>query len=214
MTRQRASRISYNFISVLRRHLLRGFQQALRLLPRLTSKKLQSAFTIVELLIVVVVIAILAAIAIVSFTGIQQRARDSKRVSDVATITKALELYYIDNGQFPSGGGSTVMSSNWATTADASWQNLADDLKPYLSKLPTDPISTAGISITTASSNGYDYAYYTTPGTTYCGVGARKLYMLVYRLEGSSQTNSLIGDCTGTSVGPYTGASTTRVVKS
>ena len=55
-------------------------------------------FTIVELLIVIVVIAILAAITIVAYNGIQGRALDSTRLSDLATIRKALEAYKTVNG--------------------------------------------------------------------------------------------------------------------
>lgn len=64
-------------------------------------QKTKSGFTIVELLIVIVVIAILAAISIVAYNGIQQRARDAERAQDIATIQKVLEMYYIDNGTFP-----------------------------------------------------------------------------------------------------------------
>lgn len=46
-------------------------------------------FTIVELLIVIVIIAVLAAITIVAFSGMQARARDSRRVSDMRTIQKS-----------------------------------------------------------------------------------------------------------------------------
>lgn len=49
-------------------------------------------FTIVELLIVIVVIAILAAITIVAYNGVQSRARDNIRKSDLAAITKLVEV--------------------------------------------------------------------------------------------------------------------------
>ena len=58
-------------------------------------------FTIVELLIVIVVIAILAAISIVAYNGIQQRARDSERQSDINVMQKQLELFYVDKGYYP-----------------------------------------------------------------------------------------------------------------
>ena len=54
------------------------------------TTKQQSGFTIVELLIVIVVISILAAIALASYNGVQNRARESKRDSDVATYYKAI----------------------------------------------------------------------------------------------------------------------------
>lgn len=55
----------------------------------------RAGFTIVELLIVVVVIAILAAITIVAYNGIQQTARDSIRKNDIANVAKALHLYNV-----------------------------------------------------------------------------------------------------------------------
>jgi prepilin-type N-terminal cleavage/methylation domain-containing protein len=58
-------------------------------------------FTIVELLIVIVVIAILAAITIVAYNGIQTRARTAEKVSDVSAVMKQLELFYADNGYYP-----------------------------------------------------------------------------------------------------------------
>lgn len=54
------------------------------------------AFTIVELLIVIVVIAILASISVVAYNGIQQRARDSQRKSDLAQIAKAVGIRSVD----------------------------------------------------------------------------------------------------------------------
>ena len=56
------------------------------------AKHKQTGFTIVELLIVIVVIAILAAITIVAFNGIQNRANDTAVKSDLANIAKQLEV--------------------------------------------------------------------------------------------------------------------------
>ena len=58
----------------------------------------QKGFTIVELLIVIVVIAILAAITIVAFNGIQQRARNSQIIQGVTTYEKAIRLYQAGTG--------------------------------------------------------------------------------------------------------------------
>ena len=75
-------------------------------------KKSMSGFTIVELLIVIVVIAILAAITITIFQGVSARARDSKRKSDVALIAKKLKLYSIDNSNMFETGSGCASSGN------------------------------------------------------------------------------------------------------
>ncbi len=67
-------------------------------------------FTIVELLIVIVVIAILAAISVVAYSGIQERARMSYLLSDIAAIKKAMELYKADHGHYPPCPGDPTPS--------------------------------------------------------------------------------------------------------
>jgi general secretion pathway protein G len=185
----------------------------MRLQSNSSGRTNQRGFTIVELLIVIVVIAILAAITIVAYNGVQVRARDSQRRSDVTAIKKALELYYIDNGKFPSGNGSTSINSGWSTTADASWANLATALRPYLATLPTDPTSTPNISVINSSTTGMDYAYFADYGGSYCGAGVSQTYLLAYRLEGSAQENQPIGTCVSPFLGLYSGASNVRVSK-
>lgn len=72
-------------------------------------------FTIVELLIVIVVIAILAAISIVAYTGIQSRARDTTRQSDISQVQKLVQAYYAIHGSYPVTTSS--MSTSGVTTA-------------------------------------------------------------------------------------------------
>ena len=65
-------------------------------------EKNSRGFTIVELLVVIVVIGILAAITIVSYTGISQKATNSSLQSDLANASNQLKLYYTDNGAYPA----------------------------------------------------------------------------------------------------------------
>ncbi|MFZ1301443.1 MAG: prepilin-type N-terminal cleavage/methylation domain-containing protein [Candidatus Microsaccharimonas sp.] len=174
----------------------------------------QRGFTIVELLIVIVVIAILAAITIVAYSGIQTRARDTLRSDGVSKIVKALELYYTDNGRYPAGSGSTTINTGWSTTADASWTNLATALNPYLATLPKDPTSVPNTSVLTVA-NGYNFAYFSNnaAGISYCGSTQNQMYILVYRFEGQAQVNTLNGACAASPLGPYSGASNYRMTK-
>src|SRR4051812_7764221 len=68
----------------------------------ISLKKRQSGFTIVELLIVIVVIGILATLVIVTFTGIQQKARNSQRQTDINALDSHIEAYYAQTGSYPS----------------------------------------------------------------------------------------------------------------
>lgn len=103
----------------------------------LTRSK-QAGFTIVELLIVIVVIGILAAITIVAYNGIQERAEATKIVSQAAAYIKGLKTWEVDLGRpttssciAPAGsitGGVCTSSDAWGANApyDTTFnQNLA-----------------------------------------------------------------------------------------
>lgn len=82
--------------------------------------KHSSGFTIVELLIVIVIIAILAAITVVAYNGVQDRAKTSKRDSDVSLYIKAILAARINDnkvlkditGSTWSAGSCSVSSGN------------------------------------------------------------------------------------------------------
>ena len=129
-----------------------------------TKNKHQSGFTIVELLIVIVVIAILAAISIVAYNGIQQRGRDGQRKADISTIKKALEMYRLDNNTYPSCVGT---ASSCLTTAL---------IPKYINRFPSDPSDTAP----------YNYMYaapYRKTGSTTYEPTSTDNYILGIKLE-------------------------------
>jgi prepilin-type N-terminal cleavage/methylation domain-containing protein len=76
--------------------------------------KKQKAFTIVELLIVIVVIGILAAISLVAYSSTQQRARDSDRKSDITILAKAFAMYKADTGTAAGAGSGCGSGGNGA----------------------------------------------------------------------------------------------------
>ena len=82
--------------------------------------KKEKGFTIVELLIVIVVIAILAAIVIVAYNGVQNRARDTQYKTDASSIVKVAEALNADTGAYPTGTDTATLTAsfNSGTTAD------------------------------------------------------------------------------------------------
>src|SRR5690606_32457113 len=68
--------------------------------------KTKSGFTIVELLIVIVVIAILAAISVVAYTGIQQRANNTLRITAAKEWVKSIEAYLAVHNAYPATLGA------------------------------------------------------------------------------------------------------------
>ncbi len=68
----------------------------------MTLNRKQQGFTIVELLIVIVVIGILAALVITTFTGINKKARDTERTTDIKALHGQIEAYYAQNGKYPT----------------------------------------------------------------------------------------------------------------
>lgn len=94
-------------------------------MQELTKRKTVSGFTIVELLIVIVVIAILAAISIVAYRGIQERARASQASSALAQAKKKLELYKVDASTTPYPTTGNLASAG-ITDSDVSYQYTSD----------------------------------------------------------------------------------------
>ncbi len=97
-----------------------------------------------ELLVVIAIIGILSSIVLANLNGSRQRARDAARVGDVKSVQLALELYFDNAGNYPSG----TMSGN----PPAGLQNA---LAPtYIATVPILPLSSDTYSY---SSSGNTY---------------------------------------------------------
>lgn len=95
-------------------------------------KKREFGFTLIELLVVMAIIGMLASIVMTGVNLTRRKARDAQRVANMRVIRDALNIYYNDNGSYPSTGGG------WqGTTCGA---NYITGLTPNIIRtLPKDP---------------------------------------------------------------------------
>src|SRR5680860_564302 len=105
--------------------------------PKLRRTSLvQSGFTIVELLVVIVVIGILAAITIVSYTGISQRAIAASLQSDLTNASQQLKLFQVENSAYPSTIRCDIPDSSTNKCLKASGSNAFTYPAPNNSSTP------------------------------------------------------------------------------
>jgi prepilin-type N-terminal cleavage/methylation domain-containing protein len=137
--------------------------------PRL--KKSGEGFTLIEILVVIAIIGLLASVIITSITKARYRSRDTKRVSDLKQIQKALEIYISNHGSLPSPsayGRSNVSPGWWDGWWDLSTNSAGNGFMNFLvtdgimSKVPVDPTNSPS-GYNGALGNGYQYFYYVAP---------------------------------------------------
>ena len=98
--------------------------------------KRQSAFTLIEILVVVAILAILAAIVVPRVMDRPDEARKVAAKADVAAIVQALKLYRLDNGFYPSTdqGLAALVQKPASSPVPGNWKQGG-----YLERLPKDP---------------------------------------------------------------------------
>jgi len=102
------------------------------------------SFTLIELMIIIAILGVLAALISGNFITSLKKGRDARRKADLEQIQRALEMYYEDNRSYPTSlnFGGQLCHPNGC------------DVKVYMQKIPTDPVS------------GNNYVYIST-GQTY-----------------------------------------------
>jgi len=116
----------------------------------------RNSFTVVELLLVIAIIGLIAAVIIVATIGARAKARDTKREAELDQIRKSLESYFIDKDKYPT-------TTDWISLEDESnpeTQTFIQKMKPnYLSIIPRDPLYQPG--------GEYSYQYIATTTGSY-----------------------------------------------
>ena len=97
-------------------------------------RSLQAGFTLIELMVVLVIIGVLAALIVPNVLDRADDARVMAARTDVNNLMQALRLYKLDNQRMPSAeqGLQALIAKPTSGTIPANW-------KPYLDKLPNDP---------------------------------------------------------------------------
>lgn len=117
------------------------------------------AFTLIELMVTIAIIGILSAIIVPNFTSSQAKARDAKRVSDIAQLQLALERYFDRCGEYPipdNGLPKQLSKDLTNTVCDSKGINLGS----FIDKIPTPP-----------SNSPTNYYTYTVPPEPISGLG-------------------------------------------
>ena len=139
------------------------------------ARKVRQGFTLVEILIVVVILGILAAIVIPQFTSASETAKASSLVSQLQTIRSQLELFQVQhNGDYPT---LAELQADWEvmtsrTNAQGTIMGDGDDANdfpfgPYLQQAPRNPFwsGTDAIAVAAAAADETGWIYDATNGT-------------------------------------------------
>jgi prepilin-type N-terminal cleavage/methylation domain-containing protein len=181
-----------------------------------SSARRTGGFTIVELLIVIVVIGILAAITVIAFNNVSAKARNSRTISVVQSYNKALASYRAVNNSYPPvNAGRACLGSGYTDTnsdgiADCGeTANLANEdttffnaLKAIITAQPT--VNTARVNMPYQTSTFVGAAIYNWAGFKVNNVS--NPYYIMYILEGDGvncQNANIVMPWEDTALGKY-----------
>lgn len=122
------------------------------------TKMTNAGFTLVEILIVVVILGILAAIVIPQFTQASTEARENSLRANLQTIRSQIELFKIQHNDAAPTSNLTFENQMQGRTDQDGTVNAAGEFGPYLQDIPVNPF-TNGATINATYAVGGDWTY-------------------------------------------------------
>ena len=163
--------------------------------------KQHKGFTLVELLIVIVIIGILAAISIVAYTSISQKAKNTSTISAVKQAINAINMYIADTGEYPQNSNQNICLTS---DTPCTWGSSIPYSEGLYSKLAN--YSTLASSVPATSSTKYTgilYLYYR--DRTFNGLS--RPVVVTYVLDGVYQKCQLTNIASDTGFAPKSSTS-------
>lgn len=140
------------------------------------DRSASAGFTFIEILVVTILIGVLATIVMVSFVSTGEFTRDARRKKDLAALQAALEVYKLNNGEYPNHS----LCNSTATWPGCRTPWIPGLNEEYVSQLPRDPRQNITGFIGNTNTETYTYNYIRVSATD---------YRLLTRLENENDTD-------------------------
>ncbi len=140
-------------------------------------------FTKIELIVALAIVGILASLSAVALNSARERARDAKRIADVARTQVALELYFNDHNSYPVLTSATALGSSAARCLAGEGFVPSCDTQTesvYLERVPSTPTDGLGELV---GCSGAENAY--------CYVGEAEAYRIQFEVENDNPEGKL-----------------------
>jgi len=119
----------------------------------ITDNSKQQGFTLMELMVVIVILGILAALVVPNLMGNKEKADKQKAVSDIVALENALDMYKLDNHRYP-----TTEQSLQALLTEPEFDPRPSNYRTdgYIKRLPADPWGNEYMMVSPGEHGGID----------------------------------------------------------
>lgn len=127
--------------------------------------QLKKGFTLLELLVFIAIIALLCILAVISLSNIREKARDTKRVSDMSALQTAMETLNVEQGSYDKAGctvGDAVNKCVGGATKLAGYLPVIANLSDTLANgnCATNCVMGCDYAFTALTKTGYGVQFY------------------------------------------------------